>query len=126
MYNPRSFQQPKSTFKCPCDTRSHSDNNSMFAEGCPALMSDGRFLTWHGSTRELTEEIRRRNGIRNPNKLREFMQDNAEKFIQADRSNAMNRSMCSPQTACSEGWRKLWEDCNGNWANYQPDYRRFD
>ncbi len=83
---------------------------------CPALMSDGRFLTYHNSTNELTEAIRKLNGFTSSNQFRNFMQNNADLFMNAERNQLLKENSCRPKTACSEGWYKLWTQNNGDWS----------
>jgi hypothetical protein len=97
----------------------HGANNVYYDDGCPALMSDGRFLTYYNSTNELTEAMRKMNGFRSPNQFRTFMQDHANLFKDAERNYLTKENTCSPATACSEGWYDLWTKKNGYWANDQ-------
>ncbi len=92
-------------------------NNIYFKDGCPALMSDGRFLTNYISTNELTEIMRRKNGFINMNEFRNFMQNNAESIINAERQLNLKENSCLTNIACSEGWYNLWTNLNGNWAS---------
>jgi len=91
-------------------------SNIYFKDGCPALMNDGRFLTNFHSANEITEEMKRANGIANPNNFRSFMQANGQKFMDAERTYLMNHFTCTPKTACSEGWYNLWTANEGNWG----------
>ena len=92
-------------------------SNAHYQDGCPALMSDGRFITYQNSTNELTETMRKLNGIRSPNEFRTFMQNNGDAFTNAERKYIEQENTCLPSTACSEGWHKLWTKNKGNWAN---------
>ena len=94
-----------------------SSNNVYYKDGCPAIMSDGRFITNYNSSNELTEAMRRLNGIRSPNQFRTFMQNNGKLFMDAERAYMLKQNTCKPTTACSEGWYDLWTKNNGNWAN---------
>jgi len=87
---------------------------------CPPLMSDGRFITYYNSSNDLTEAARKINGIRNPNEFRTFMQNNGDKFINAERNYFDKNNRCRPTVACSDGWCRLWTKNKGNWAN-QPN-----
>lgn len=101
-------------------------NNVYYNDGCPALMSDGRFITYHNSTNELTESMRKLNGIRSPNQFRNFLQKNADLFMNAERNHITKENTCSPATACSQGWYDLWEKNNGNWANFEKAPRAYN
>lgn len=102
---------PSGTNKC------IGSNNVYFKNGCPAIMSDGRFITYYNSTNELTEQMRKLNGIKSSNAFRTFMQNNAEKLMDTERNYINQQNTCSPSTACSEGWYDLWTKNNGNWCN---------
>lgn len=101
-------------------------NNVYSKDGCPALMSDGRFITYHNSTNELTETMRKLNGIKSPNEFRTFMQNNGDKFMNAERNYIVKENTCSPATACSEGWYNLWTKNDGNWANVNDEPKPFN
>ena len=110
--------------KCPsCDqqfissAKTRGANNVYYRDGCPALMNDARFITYYNSTNELTETMRKLNHIRSPNEFRTFMQNNADLFMNAERTYLERENTCSPTTACSEGWYNLWTKNRGNWAN---------
>lgn len=92
-------------------------NNVYFPDGCPALMSDGRFITYYNSTNELTEIMKKQNGFRSENQFRTFMQSHGDLFMNAERDFQIKNNTCSPATACSEGWHDLWTLKDGYWAN---------
>ncbi len=94
-------------------------NNVYYKNGCPAIMSDGRFITYYNSTNELTEAMRKLNGIQNTNEFRTFMQKYGDKIMTAERNHMVKENTCSPQTACSEGWYKLWTQNGGDWSNFE-------
>lgn len=96
-------------------------HNLHFNDGCPAIMSDGRFITNYNSTNELTEQMRNLNGIRNPNEFRNFMQKFGSAFMDAERDHTIRANTCMPQTACSQGWSDLWQKHGGNWADRVPE-----
>lgn len=100
-----------------CLNRYHGSNNVYHKDGCPAIMSDGRFITYYNSTNELTETMRKLNGIKNPNEFRIFLQKNGDKFMAAERDYITKENTCTPTTACSEGWYKLWTENRGDWSN---------
>lgn len=92
-------------------------NNLYFKDGCPALMGDGRFITYYNSSNELTEDLRRMNGFNNPNEFRRYMQLNGDKFMNDERNYMKINNTCAPSTTCSEGWCYLWNNGNGSWNN---------
>lgn len=100
-----------------CSTKYRGGNNVYYRDGCPALMSDGRFITYYNSTNELTETMRKLNGIKSPNEFRNFMQKNGDLFMNAERNFMERENTCHPKIACSEGWHNLWMKNGGNWAN---------
>jgi len=100
-----------------CSNRYRGSNNIFYNDGCPAIMSDGRFLTYYNSTNELTESMRKLNGIMSPNEFRTFMQKNGDLFMKAERNHLLKENTCSPNTACSQGWYDLWNKNGGNWSN---------
>lgn len=55
-----------------------------FYKGCPAVMSDGRFLSdWRQSTVR-NENIKNRNGIRRDDQYRNFLQTNGLRIMNND------------------------------------------
>lgn len=93
------------------------ENNTFFRDGCPALMSDGRFITSYTPSNELTENIRHINGIENTNQFREFLQTNGNRLMNKEREYLWESNTCAPKTACSEGWYDLWMNKGGYWGN---------
>lgn len=100
-----------------CLNRYHGSSNAYYKDGCPALMSDGRFITYYNSSNELTENIRKLNGFKSPNQFRTFMQNNGDQFMNTERNYITKENTCNPATACSEGWYNLWTKNAGNWKN---------
>ena len=105
---------PQNIFNC---TQYQGCNNAFYKDGCPALMSDGRFITYHNSSNELTENMRKVNNFKNPNEFRRYMQNNGDLFRTAERDFIEKQNSCYPTKACSQGWYDLWSTHNGNWAN---------
>ncbi|AKI80217.1 hypothetical protein QJ850_gp482 [Acanthamoeba polyphaga mimivirus] len=101
-----------------CSSRTCGANNSLYKNGCPAIMSDGRFITNYNSSNELTEEMRKLNKIKSPNEFRLFLQNNGDKFMEAERNHLLRNNSCAPKIACSQGWYDLWTQNNGNWSNF--------
>jgi len=96
-------------------------NNVYYKDDCPALMNDGRFITYYNSSNELTEAMRKMNGFRSANQFRTFMQNNGELFMAAERKYIIDKNTCEPHTACSEGWYDLWTKRDGYWASNNPN-----
>lgn len=95
----------------------HGADNVYFKNGSPALMSDGRFITYHNSSNELTEKMRRMNGITNPHEWRAFMQNNGDLFMNTEREFQIKNNVCNTNTACSQGYYDLWNKNGGDWRN---------
>lgn len=102
-----------------CNTavnRYSGSNNIYYKDGCPAIMSDGRFITYYNSSNELTEAMRKLNGFQSGNQFRNFMQKNGKQFMDAERNHILNENTCQPAVACSEGWHDLWNKYGGDWT----------
>lgn len=97
-------------------------NNVYYKDGCPAIMSDGRFITYYNSTNELTETMRKMNGFKNSNEFRNFMQRNGQLFMDSERNFVSKQNTCSPTVACSEGWYKLKTNYGNNWST--PNFNK--
>ena len=91
-------------------------NNVYYKEGCPALMEDGRFITYYNSTNELTNAMQKLNNFRSANQFRTFMQNNGDLFMNIERRYQIAKNTCSPDTACSEGWYNLNTKYGGTWT----------
>jgi hypothetical protein len=72
-------------------------NNSYVSQDCPALMSDGRFVTDYRPSNELHSSIRYHNRLYDSNQYRQFMINNAEKMMQ------MTRDFYSDLRGCKAG-----------------------
>jgi hypothetical protein len=72
---------------------------------CPPLMSlPGGFITYNNSTNELASHIKHTNGITSSNRLRTYMQKNANQFMENERKYHQVKNNCKPNLACSEGY----------------------
>jgi hypothetical protein len=88
--------------------RHNGSNNIHYQDGCPAIMSDGRFVTYYTPTNELTSIMMKINDIHDPNEFRRFMQKNADFIINMERDYILKKNICSPTIGCSQGWNDLW------------------
>lgn len=79
-------------------------DNIHYKSGCPALMSDGRFLTYHNSSKELTNALQRKLGISNSNDFRVFMQKYGDMLMLADLNHTIKNNTCNPRTTCGISW----------------------
>lgn len=92
-------------------------SNTNFEDGCPARMSDGRFLASNYSSNDITDQIKRLNGITNTNELRTFLQNNANAIINSEREHLLRENTCNPQSGCSKGWYDLHSAYGNDWSN---------
>lgn len=90
-----------------CLNRFKGSSNVYYKDGCPAIMSDGRFVTYQNSANELTEAMRKLNGFKNSNEFRNFMQNNGTQFMELERNHIQQESTCNPKSGCSDGWLEL-------------------
>lgn len=58
----------------------HTDNIN-----CPAVMSDGRHITNHQSTKRIADKMMIANGFNNSNDFRSFFQNHGDLFLEAER-----------------------------------------
>lgn len=100
-----------------CKNQSKGSDNIWYRSGCPALMSDGHFITYYNSSNELTNDMMKINGFTDPNKFRIFLQNNGKQFMDMERNNVVRQNTCTTSSACSQGWYDLWNKFNGNWSN---------
>lgn len=91
-----------------------SANNVYYKDGCPAIMSDSRFLTNYQSTNDLTDKMMKANGYHNANQFRRFLQNNAEILMDAERDYIETENKCKPKNECSMGWRNFKAN-NDSW-----------
>lgn len=72
---------------------------------CPPLMSiGGGFITYNNSTNELASQIKAANGITSSNRLRSYLQRNAETIMENERRYHARVNSCDTDIACSEGY----------------------
>lgn len=110
-------QDSPTTLALPYQSNYTGSNNMYYKIGCPALMSDGRFITYHGSTNELTDALRKKYNFTNSNDFRTFFLTNADKMINDERRDLINKNTCKSKIGCSQGWNELWNVNGGNWSN---------
>lgn len=79
-------------------------NNIYWRDGCPALMSDGRFITYHYPTNELTNALQKAHNFRSANEFRTFMQKHGDQLMLANRQLVHDQNTCRPSMACSDAW----------------------
>jgi hypothetical protein len=84
----------------------NGENNIYFQSGCPAVMSDGRFLTNHKSTHQLSHMMMKRNGIDDHHRYRHFLQKNGEQIMKSDITYQLKKNTCQFPYGCSEEWNR--------------------
>lgn len=92
-------------------------NSTYYKEGCPALMEDNRLITNYLPSGLVTDIMMEKNGFKNAQKFRTFLQANGKELINQDRRYFGSKA-CHVDSACSIGWYQLWNDNNGNWSNF--------
>lgn len=109
--------QPTGIHHCPTCQRPLSLRPTKFSKGadnihhesgCPPVMSDGRFMRDFVSGRELTDRIARARGLESSAQIREFIQENADELILADRRRLFGANETNPSFGCSDSW-DLWQ-----------------
>lgn len=103
------------------NSRYRGSNNVYYKDGCPALMNDGRFITYYNSTNELTNQIQKLNGFKSANQFRTFMQTNGSTIMATERLYQIRKNTCMPHVACSQGYYDLWTKYGDYWANLSND-----
>lgn len=108
----------KCSFINPIKAKYPGTNATYYREGCPALMEDNRIITNYLSSNYVTNIMMAKNGFKNAQKFRTFLQSNGKELIDQDRKY-FGKKACHVDSACSIGWYQLWNDNNGNWANFK-------
>lgn len=69
-------------------------------QGCPALMSDGRFVTNYMDNDVFNQTIKKMNKIGNSHEYREFLQKNAETIIKRETESFLKKCSCNTEGKC--------------------------
>ena len=73
-------------------------DNQFYAQGCPAIMNDGRFITSYSTEQTIVDSIRLANRIDvckyDNNDFRFFLQNNACKIMQKEREYLSRNYFC--------------------------------
>ena len=78
--------------------------NTSFAEfNCPALMSDGRFITNYFPNQVFNETIRNLNKINSSHEYRMFLQKNGQSMMEKETKNLIERNSCKASNKCGKG-----------------------
>jgi len=70
-------------------------DNRYYRYKCPALMSDGRFITSYVDSDVLNQYIRHVNHIGSANDFRMFLQKNGDSIINREREYLISKNTCS-------------------------------
>lgn len=116
-FNDKSYNRcPSCKIKYPNNNYSGT-NNIHYKEGCPALMSDGRFMTNYISSNEITNKLAELNNIKGSKNIRDFIQSNGTKLIDLERKKLLLNNSCKPKISCSNGWNEFQNKYCKNWNN---------
>ena len=87
--------------------------------GCPALMSDGRFVTNYMDSDVFNQFIRKVNKIPSSHEYRQFLQKNGDKLISRERNFLLKKYTCPSQGRClSVDGDKAFKGCG---VDAKPD-----
>jgi hypothetical protein len=75
-------------------------DNRYFANGCPPLMSDGRFITNHLRYNVFDQFIRNMNDIGSNHEYRHFLQNNANQILNKERKTLVENNTCNVNGKC--------------------------
>jgi len=75
-------------------------DNRYWSNGCPALMSDGRFLTNHIRFNVFDQFVRNLNEIGSTHEYRNFLQTNGGDIIKLERESLIKNNTCEVNGRC--------------------------
>ena len=75
-------------------------DNKYWNLGCPALMSDGRFITNHVSCKNINQQIKDLNKITNAYEYKDYLQKNTETIIQKRNKYYEDNFSCNLNGKC--------------------------
>jgi hypothetical protein len=75
-------------------------DNRYFKDGCPPLMSDGRFITNYVESRVFEQQIRAINKLESAQDYKHFLQSNSETIMERERNYQLQNNTCSVNGAC--------------------------
>ena len=82
-----------------------TSNNKFF--DCPALMSDGRFITDYRSSNTVNDMIRISNNTLSSFEYRQFLTNNAEDIMKINDDYLMNKNSCSSEQLITVPFNKV-------------------
>jgi len=89
-------------------------NNRYGNYGCPALMSDGRFITNYTNNTVLNQEIRNINKINSTHEYRSFLQKNTEKILKRKTEILLKENTCEYNPKNNKIQQKNTKKCENN------------
>jgi len=75
-------------------------DNRYWSNGCPPLMSDGRFLTNHVRFNVVDQFIRNMNELPNNHEYRHFLQKNGDEILNKERQVLTKNNTCEVNGKC--------------------------
>ena len=88
-------------------------DNRYYKFGCPALMSDGRFLTSYVDSDVLNQYIRHVNKLNSANDFRIFLQKNGDSIINRERAYLIKKNTCGVHGTCAKAACET-NECRGS------------
>ena len=88
-------------------------DNRYYKHGCPALMSDCRFITSWVDSDVVNQYIRHVNKIKSSNDFRMFLQKNGEQIINKERAFLINKNTCNVNGKCVKAACDGKDKCRG-------------
>ena len=88
-------------------------DNRYYKFGCPALMSDGRFLTSYVDSDVLNQYIRHVNKLDSANDFRIFLQKNGDSIINRERAYLIKKNTCGVHGTCAKAACET-NECRGS------------
>ena len=85
-------------------------DNRYWKQGCPPLMSDGRFVTSYVDSDILNQFIRHVNELGSAQDFKNFLQKNAVEIMDKERNFIVSKNTCNVGGKCNpdaEGFEKL-------------------
>jgi hypothetical protein len=75
-------------------------DNRYWSQGCPPLMSDGKFITNHVRGKVFDQYIRNMNDITGTHQFRNFLQNRGGDILQLERESIIKNNTCSVNGKC--------------------------
>lgn len=75
-------------------------DNRYWSNNCPALMSDGRFITNYVRYNVFDQMVRNVNEISNNHDYRHFLQNNGDQILNKERQTLVKNNTCAVNGKC--------------------------